>query len=207
VVEVRFACIPSVAGVKCTLDGAVKYSDSLGLASFFGISQGAHTYSVEAPAGWKFDYGEGVFGDPIPQSGTTVIEWAELPGTPWPEDQPWMMKFIFIEEAVLGEFRFDSWNPLVLDFREIFIVGSAWPAVVRPADVGENIYAHYVVKNVGAEAGEATITVKDLDTGSVITTWSSPELATNERFKTSGSGAYIGKMPNKEWRLEFKVTP
>ncbi len=107
----------------------------------------------------------------------------------------------------MGEFKFDSWNPLGLDFREIFIVGSVWPAVVRIVDVGESVYAHYVVKNVGSVAGKATITVKDLDTGAVITTWILPELAPNQRFKTSGSGAYVGKMPSKYWRLEFKVEP
>jgi|GEM_PF-2872616 len=106
----------------------------------------------------------------------------------------------------LGEFRFDSWNP-PLDAREIFIVGAAWPAVVRTVDPGEDVYAHYVVKNVGSVAGKATINVKDLDTGAVIRTWSSPELAPNERFKTSSPGAYIGKMPDRAWRLEFKGEP
>lgn len=107
----------------------------------------------------------------------------------------------------LPEFRFDSWNPGALDYREIFIVGSAWPDLVRTVDVGEDVYAHYVVKNIGSLAGKATITVKDLDTGAVITTWSSPELAPNERFKTSSPGAYIGKMPARDWNLEFKVEP
>ncbi|GAI00359.1 unnamed protein product, partial [marine sediment metagenome] len=37
---------------------------------------------------------------------------------------------VTIEEVALGEFRFDSWNPGAFDYREIFIVGSAWPAVV-----------------------------------------------------------------------------
>ncbi|MBA7704060.1 hypothetical protein ES703_112858 [subsurface metagenome] len=111
------------------------------------------------------------------------------------------------EEPVdLGEFRFDSWNP-PLDTREIFIVGSSWPALVRKVDVGESVYAHYVVKNVGSSAGKATITVKDLDTGATVKTLSSPDLAPKERFKTSGSGAYIGKMPGRNWRLEFKVEP
>ena len=106
----------------------------------------------------------------------------------------------------LGEFRFDSWNPPI-DAREIFIVGSAWPTLVRTVDVGEDVYSHYVVKNVGIVAGKATITVKDLDTGALITTWSLPELAPNERFKTTSPGAYIGKMPSRDWSLEFEVTP
>ena len=94
-VEVRFACIPSVAGVKCTLDGAVQYSDEIGIASFFDVAQGEHTYSVEPPEGMRLVSGEDPFGRPLYESGTTVIEWALLPGTPWPEDTPWLMGFTF----------------------------------------------------------------------------------------------------------------
>lgn len=97
-VEVRFACIPGVGGVKCTLDGVVKYSDSTGIASFFGVSQGAHSYSIEAPRDMVLVSGEDPFGRPLYDSGTTVIEWALLPGTPWPEANPWMMMFTFAEE-------------------------------------------------------------------------------------------------------------
>lgn len=206
-VEVRFVGIPSVVGVKCTLDGVVKYTAGIGIVSFYGISQGEHTYSVEPPAGMVFVSGEDTFHRPLGESGTTIIEFYPA-GLPWPEDLPWALAFTFEAENTPspGEFRFDSWNP-PLDAREIFIVGAAWPAVVRTIDAGEDVYAHYVVKNVGAEAGEAIITVKDLDTGSVITTWSIPELAPNERFKTSSPGAYIGKMPDRAWRLEFKVEP
>ena len=100
-VEVRFACISSVPGVKCTLDGATKYSDSSGLASFFGISQGAHSYSIVAPEGWNFVSGEDYFDRPLYESGTTVIEWVPYPEIPWPEDQPWMMLFNF-EEITVG---------------------------------------------------------------------------------------------------------
>ncbi len=94
-VEVRFACIPSVAGVRCTLDGVTKLSDESGIASFFGITQGEHTYSVEAPSGMYLLSGEDVFGRPLGSSGTTIIEWLPIPGTPWPEDQPWMMLLNF----------------------------------------------------------------------------------------------------------------
>jgi len=100
-VEVRFACIPGVAGVKCTLDGTVKYSDETGICSFSGISQGAHSYSVEAPAGWKFEYGYDYFNRPLSESGTTVIEWVPYPEIPFPEDEPWMMKMVF-EEITVG---------------------------------------------------------------------------------------------------------
>ncbi len=96
-VEVRFVCIPSVAGVRCTIDGITKLSDESGIASFFNIAQGIHTYSVEAPSGWHFVSGEDVFGRPLTKSGTTTIEWVEISGTPWPENQPWMMLINFEE--------------------------------------------------------------------------------------------------------------
>ena len=99
-VEVRFACISSVPGVKCTLDGATKYSDSAGLASFFGVSQGSHSYSIVAPEGWRFVSGEDVFGRPLYKSGTTIIEWVPYPEIPWPENQPWMMKMNFEEVGI-----------------------------------------------------------------------------------------------------------
>lgn len=207
-VEVRFASVVGVeAGIKCTLDGVTKYTDSFGLASFFGISQGAHTYSVEAPDGWKYVSGEDVFGRPLPESGTTVIEWVPYPEIPWPEDQAWMMKFSF-EGEDLGEFRFDSYSPPI-DTREIFPVGAPWPAVTKLYDPGESVYVHYAVKNIGSAAGGAVITVTDLDEEPVetITTWIIPELSPGQRFKTAGSGAYVGKMPGRNWNLEFKVDP
>jgi len=101
-VEVRFVCIPGVPGVKCTLDGVVKYSDAPGFCSFFGISQGAHSYSVTPPSGMRFVSGEDAFKRPLGASGTTVIEWALVPGVPWPEDQPWMMLFSFEAGAPPG---------------------------------------------------------------------------------------------------------
>ncbi len=106
----------------------------------------------------------------------------------------------------LGEFRFDSYGP-PLDTREIFPVGAPWPSVTKTYKVGDPVYVHYCVKNIGSVAGKATITVKDLDTGAILTIWSIPELAPNERFKTIDSGAYVGKMPSKNWSLEFKVEP
>lgn len=203
-VEVRFAFIDSIEGVKCVLDGVTKYSDAGGFCSFFGISQGAHTYSI-SKEGYNFIEGQDPFGRPLDESGTTTIEWAPDPIVPWPETQSWLM-LITLEAISMEEFRFDSWNP-PLDTREVFIVGAAWPEVIKVADIAEDIYAHYVVKNIGGSAGEATVMVKDLDTDLAITTWSIPELAPNERFKTSSSGAYIGKMPARNWRLEFKVEP
>lgn len=100
-----------------------------------------------------------------------------------------------------AEFRFDSYNP-PLDMSELFPTKTT--AIYKE---GESVYVHYAVINIGTVPGAGTIEVKDLDTGAVITTYNVPELPINGRFKTSGSGAYVGKMPNKDWRLEFKVMP
>ena len=94
-VEVRFACIPGLGGVECTINGAKQVSSAKGIASFEGISQGDHSYSVKAPSGWVFVSGEDTFKRPLYQSGTTRIEWVTFPGQPWPEEQPWMMLFNF----------------------------------------------------------------------------------------------------------------
>ncbi len=96
-VEVRFACIPGLGGVECTLNGVTKVSDGSGIASFFDISQGEHSYSVKAPIGMAFQSGKDVFNRPLFRSGTTNIEWLPLPGTPYPEDQPWVMAMTFVE--------------------------------------------------------------------------------------------------------------
>lgn len=95
-VEVRFACIDTVEGVKCTLDGVVKYSGADGMCFFFDISQGEHTYSVEK-AGMRVVSGEDSSGKSLGALGVTMIENPFVPGTPWPEDQPWMMIFNFAE--------------------------------------------------------------------------------------------------------------
>ncbi len=73
----------------------MKYSNSTGIASFFGIAQGSHSYSVVPPEGMRLVSGEDPFKRPLGTSGTTIIEWLPLPGTPWPEDQPWLMAFTF----------------------------------------------------------------------------------------------------------------
>ena len=303
-VEVRFVGIPNVVGVKCTLDGVVKYTAGIGIVSFYGISQGDHTYSVEPPDGMVFVSGEDTFHRPLGESGTTTIEFYPA-GLPWPEDLPWALGFTFEVEvvkkpvtmaldiyptsgappydamitavlrangvALVGkyvsiykngslftsgntdaggkiertdtvtaessyyasfagdseyeggvsptitatieavveppEFKFAAYTPF-LDTREIFPVGAPWPSVTKRYQVGDSVYVHYAVKNIArVGVGGAVITVRDLDTGAVITTWAVPELRPNERFKTTGSGAYVGKMPSKEWRLEFKVEP
>ena len=95
--EVRFACIPEVQGVRCTLDGVVKYSDELGLCSFFDVPAGHHTYSVFKEGLIVVD-GRDPWNRRLPSSGTTVIEVPDVPEAEWPQDQPWLLAFTFAEE-------------------------------------------------------------------------------------------------------------
>jgi hypothetical protein len=108
-----------------------------------------------------------------------------------------------VEEPI---FIFAAYGPPI-DTREIFPVGAPWPSVTKTYEEGESVYVHYAVKNTGAGPGVGTIKVTDLDTGTVKATYTTPTLNPGERFKTTGNGAYIGKMPNKDWRLSFKITP
>jgi len=89
-VDVRFVCVPGVPGVKCTLDGVVKYSDSAGFANFYGLAIGSHTYAVEKQ-GWHFVSGYAPFMDSIPQSGTMIIPEG------WPTTEHFWMDFEFEE--------------------------------------------------------------------------------------------------------------
>ena len=115
------------------------------------------------------------------------------------------------EEVPVGmpEFVFASYTPPT-DLREIFVVNTAWPSLVRKIKEGANVYVHYAVRNKGtAEAGVGKIEVKDLDTDAIVATYTTPTLQPGERFKTTGGGAFVGKMPAKVagWRLQFKITP
>lgn len=114
---------------------------------------------------------------------------------------------LMLETVPVGEpiFEFDSWNP-PLDAREVFPAGAPWPSTERTYKEGETVYIHYCVKNVGPTAGKWTITVKNVDTGETLATWWG-NLEPGYRFKTSDPGANLGKMPAKDWRLSFKVTP
>jgi hypothetical protein len=98
-------------------------------------------------------------------------------------------------------FNFDAYNP-PLDYRKVFARKDKYKQ-------GEDVYVDYCVKNVGDGSGGASIIVKDLDTGATLQTWVIPSLDPGYRYKTdpSGSGAYVGKMPNRNWRLSFTVTP
>lgn len=101
--------------------------------------------------------------------------------------------------AALASFAFDAWNPPFQNW-EVKPVKSEYAE-------GESVYMQYCVKNIGETKGVSSIAVKDLDTGTTIKTYSVPELSPNYRFKTSGSHAYVGKMPNRDWRLSFTVDP
>jgi len=102
-------------------------------------------------------------------------------------------------EAEVPNFVFDAYSGVPL-------TPSAFPVKSSYA-VGESVYIHFCVKNVGNKASTATVTVTDLDTGAVITTYSIPITDPGWRWKTSGSGAFVGPMPNKNWRLQLKVEP
>lgn len=101
--------------------------------------------------------------------------------------------------AALASFAFDAWNPPFENW-EIKPVKSEYAE-------GESVYVMYCVKNIGETAGVSSIKVKDLTTAAIVATYSVPSLSPNYRFKTSGSHAYVGKMPNRDWRLELTVTP
>lgn len=72
---------------------------------------------------------------------------------------------------------------------------------------GDSVYVKITVKNNGTVAGGATIVVKDAGTGATIDTYSTPEVQPGYSWATSGSHAYVGKMPNKNWALQFVLTP
>jgi len=103
------------------------------------------------------------------------------------------------------EFRFNAYNP-PLDPREVFPAGTSWPTMTKIYKVGTTVKICYKVKNIGTARGRWTITIKDLDTGATVTTWYG-DLDPGYSFKTPLTGASVGRMPAKDWRLSFKVTP
>jgi len=72
---------------------------------------------------------------------------------------------------------------------------------------GEIVYVKYRVKNVGDGADIATIEIKDIDTGAVLQTYVTPSLEPGYMWITGDAGARVGAMPDRDWRLSFKVTP
>jgi len=103
------------------------------------------------------------------------------------------------------EFGFNAYNPPV-DSRELFPAGTSWPTMTKTYKDGETVKVCYKVKNIGTAKGRWTITIKDLDTGATIATWYG-DLDPDYSFKSPITGATVGRMPAKDWRLSFKVTP
>ena len=82
-------------GAEVTFDGVMKAAVG-GIVSFYNVTQGDHTYSIAVPPGYSFVKGEDPFKRPLPESGTTTIEWALEPGEPWPAENPWLMGFTYV---------------------------------------------------------------------------------------------------------------
>ncbi len=74
-------------------------------------------------------------------------------------------------------------------------------------DPGEAVKVKYRVKNIGDGAGIATITIKDVATGGVLKTYTTPSIDPGYSWKTLDAGVDVGPMPNMDWSLSFKVTP
>ena len=89
-----------------------------------------------------------------------------------------------------GDFAFTTLKPVKTEYQE-----------------GESVYVEYAVKNNGTIASKANIRVKDIETGVVLTNYSVPEIQPGYSYHTTGSHAYVGKMPNKDWKLQFYVAP
>ena len=92
--------------------------------------------------------------------------------------------------AGVGNFAFTQLEPVQSSYKE-----------------GDSVYVKYTVKNNGTIASGASIVVKDAATGATITSYSVSEVPPGYSFATSGSHAYVGKMPNKNWALQFVLTP
>ncbi len=90
--------------------------------------------------------------------------------------------------------------------REVFPASTRWPTLTKTYKDGDTVKVVYRVKNTGNAPGRWTITVKDLDTGITVATWYG-DLDAGYSFKSALTGATVGRMPAKDWRLSFKVTP
>ena len=98
-----------------------------------------------------------------------------------------------------ADMRFDAYAP-PLELREIIAKKTEYAP-------GEAVYVKCRVKNVGDGAGIATITIKDVDTGAVLQTYTTPSIDPAWSWKTADAGVKVGPMPNRDWSLSFKVTP
>ena len=92
--------------------------------------------------------------------------------------------------AGAGAFNFTQLEPVQASYKE-----------------GDSVYVKYTVKNNGAVASGASIVVKDAVTGATLTSYSIPDIAPGYSFATTGSHVYVGKMPNKNWSIQFVLTP
>jgi len=99
----------------------------------------------------------------------------------------------------IANMRFDAYNP-PLELREILAKQTEY-------DEGEIVYVKYRVKNIGDGASIATIEIKDVDTGTVLQTYTTPSIEPGYMWRTADAGARVGAMPSRDWRLSFKVTP
>lgn len=77
-------------------------------------------------------------------------------------------------------------------------------------DKGETVKVHLALANVGDKASRGTVVVKDLDTGSRVTSFERPTwpntISPGVKW-SSATAVPIGPMPARNWRLEFTVTP
>ena len=101
----------------------------------------------------------------------------------------------------LGEpnMRFAAYNP-PWELKEILAKQTEYAP-------GEAVYVKYRVKNIGDAAGIATVTIKDVSTGAVLQTYTTPSIDPNYMWKTADAGVRIGPMPDRDWSLSFTVTP
>lgn len=98
-----------------------------------------------------------------------------------------------------ADMRFSAYAP-PLELREIIAKQTEYLE-------GEIVYVKYRVKNVGDAASIATITIKDVDTGAVLQTYTTSSIDPNYMWVTADAGVRVGAMPNRDWSLSFKVTP
>ena len=97
------------------------------------------------------------------------------------------------------DMRFNAYNP-PWELREILAKKTEYAP-------GESVRVKYKVKNVGDAEGVGTVVIKDADTGATLQTYLSGTLAPGYSWRTADVGVEVGKMPAKDWRLSFKVTP
>ena len=100
----------------------------------------------------------------------------------------------------VANMRFDAYAP-PLELIEILAKQTEY-------EEGEIVYVKYRIKNIGDGPSIATIEIKDVDTGTVLQTYTTSSIdGGGYMWKTSEDGVRVGAMPNRDWSLSFKVTP